>query len=101
MPVDWSKYPQNWKDIARRIKDEAGWRCQKCDLICRLPGEEFDTHKRTLTVAHINHVEIDCRDENLVALCPSCHLEYDRQRKFMQRLAKKRIAAANKENLFQ
>ena len=61
---------------------------------CRRAGEVFTTHKLTLTVAHINHVESDCRDENLVALCAGCHLRYDSQRKVMQRLAAKRVAAA-------
>ena len=92
MPVDWTKYPSDWKSIAKRIKTEAGWRCEQCGKQCRRPGEVFDTHKRTLTVAHINHVESDCRNENLVALCPSCHLRYDAARKRLQRLAKKRIS---------
>lgn len=91
MPVDWSKYPDNWNDIAQGIKDDAGWKCEKCGRQCRQPGEDFDTHQRTLTVAHINHVEMDCREENLVALCPKCHLEYDGYRKAMQRLAAKRM----------
>jgi heterodisulfide reductase subunit B len=36
---------------------------------------------------------MDCRPENLVALCPACHLQYDETRKAMQRLAAKRIKA--------
>lgn len=100
MPVDWSKYPTNWKEIAVRIKTQAGWRCEKCKRQCRFPGESFDTHRRTLTVAHINHVEMDCRDENLVALCPKCHLQYDEFRKAMQRLAKKRIESERTKTLF-
>ena len=63
-------------------------------------GEQFDTHKRTLTLAHINHVEMDCRPENLVALCPRCHLAYDQTRKVMQRLAKKRIKSVAESTLF-
>lgn len=100
MPMDRSKYPPNWDEIAQRIKEAAGWRCENCGLQCRFPGDEFDTHKRTLTVAHINHVEMDCRDDNLVALCPRCHLAYDAERKRMQRLAKKRIEQASKLELF-
>jgi len=94
MPMDRAKYPDDWNEIETRIKEQAGWRCEQCCLQCRRPGEPFDTHKRTLTVAHINHVEMDCRDENLVALCPQCHLAYDQTRKVMQRLAKKRITIA-------
>lgn len=33
--------------------------------------------KIILTVAHLNHVEADCRDENLKAMCQRCHLRYD------------------------
>lgn len=101
MPMDRSKYPDDWDEIAVRIKEAAGWKCEKCDRQCRWPGEPFDTHRRTLTVAHINHVESDCRDENLVALCPACHLEYDGYRKALQRLAKKRIKAQKKLTLFE
>lgn len=100
MPIDRSKYPDDWDDIASAVKEAAGWKCEKCGLQCRFPGEEFDTHKRTLTVAHINHVESDCRPENLVALCPKCHLEYDEYRKAMQRLAAKRIKSEKQNLLF-
>ena len=77
MPVDWKKYPENWKEIADRIKAEADYQCEMCGKQCRHPGEPFDTHKRTATVAHCNHDESDCRDENLVCACAPCHLRYD------------------------
>lgn len=64
MPVDWSKYPDDWQEIATNVKNATGWKCQKCGKQCRFPGEEFDTHKRTLTVAHINHIEMDFRPES-------------------------------------
>jgi 5-methylcytosine-specific restriction endonuclease McrA len=93
-------YPDDWDQIAQGIKEAAGWKCEKCGRQCRFPGDKFDTHVRTLTVAHINHVEMDCREENLVALCPKCHLAYDEVRKAMQRLAKKRIKAERGNVLF-
>ena len=77
MPVDWSKYPDNWNEIALAVKIEADWQCEKCGKQCRRPGEPFDTHQRTLTVAHCNHSEMDCRPENLAAMCAPCHLRYD------------------------
>lgn len=77
MPVDWNKYPATWKEIANRIKAEADYQCEMCGKQCRRPGEPFDTHKRTATVAHCNHIESDCRDENLVCACAPCHLRYD------------------------
>lgn len=77
MPMDWSKYPDNWKEIALEIKNEAQWQCELCGKQCRRPGEPFDTHKNTLTVMHCNHIEADCRPENLAAACSPCHLGYD------------------------
>lgn len=77
MPVDWSDYPPDWKEIAHAKKESTGWRCEECGKQCRRPGEPFDTHRRTLTVAHLNHDPMDCRPENLKALCAPCHLRYD------------------------
>lgn len=77
MPMDRSRYPSNWPEIALRVKEEAGWICEKCGKQCRRPGEPFDTHQRTLTVSHKNHKPEDCRRENLQALCAPCHLAYD------------------------
>ena len=78
MPVDWSQYPSNWKEIAMRIKEDAGWICQECGKQCRKPGEPFDTHRRTLTVSHQDHDTKNNTDDNLKALCAPCHLRYDR-----------------------
>lgn len=72
-----NRYPANWKEIAYKVKCDAGWRCTECGMKCREPGEPFDTHKRTLTVHHINHMPEDCRPENLIALCAGCHLRAD------------------------
>lgn len=100
MPMKREKYPPDWEQIAAEVKEAAGWKCEACGKQCRLPGEPFDTHKRTLTVAHINHVESDCRPENLLAACPACHLAYDRERRRWQRLAKRRVARLQRETLF-
>lgn len=79
MPMDKARYPANWKDIALSVKEKAGWKCQGCGAQCRKPGEPFDTQKRTLTVAHLNHTPEDFRPENLKAMCAVCHLRYDAQ----------------------
>lgn len=77
MPMDRKLYPPNWDDIAKKIKEKADWKCQVCGKQCRRPNEPFDTHRRTLTVAHLNHIPADCREENLKAMCAVCHLRYD------------------------
>jgi len=88
--MDRSKYPPDWEKIALRIKEQSSWKCEVCGKQCRKPDETFDTHQRTLTVAHINHVESDCREENLIAACAPCHLVYDAPMKAMRRRVKNR-----------
>ena len=79
MPVDWTKYPEEWPTIALSIKEEADWQCECCGKQCRRPGDDFDTHKRTATVMHCNHIPMDCRPENLACACAPCHLRYDQK----------------------
>lgn len=77
MPMERERYPADWKAIALAVKARADWTCQVCGKRCRRPGEAFDTHARTLTVAHLNHTPEDVREENLMAMCAPCHLRYD------------------------
>lgn len=32
MPMDRSRYPDNWKEIANAVKERAGWKCEKCGV---------------------------------------------------------------------
>lgn len=91
MPMDWSRYPVDWRDVAFAVKDANGWTCAGCGKQCRRPGEPFDTHERTLTVAHWDH---DNEEDNVfvVALCAPCHLRHDAERKGADR-KRKRIRA--------
>lgn len=77
MPMDKKRYPKNWREIALGVKEAAGWKCEECGKQCRKPGEPFDTHKRTLTVHHKDHVPENCDPSNLIALCAPCHLRAD------------------------
>lgn len=61
-------YPDNWKDIASRIKTSAGWRCERC----RHPHEVETGY--VLTVHHLDGNKSNCADWNLAALCQRCHL---------------------------
>lgn len=99
MPMDKSKYPSDWDQIARSVKDAAGWKCEPCGKQCYRPGEKVERTQDVLTVAHINHVESDCRPENLVAACSVCHLRYDHERRRWQRLARNRIKAEERNTL--
>lgn len=62
------EYPDNWPEIAKRIKDTALWRCERCDH----PHDINSGH--VLTVHHLVPDKSLCEDWNLAALCQRCHL---------------------------
>jgi hypothetical protein len=62
-------YPPDWPEIARRIKEAAGWRCERCEH----PHDIASGH--ILTVHHLDGHKGNCEDWNLAALCQRCHLK--------------------------
>jgi 5-methylcytosine-specific restriction endonuclease McrA len=62
-------YPDEWEEIAHRVKEEAGWRCEEC----RHP-DSYETGY-VLTVHHSDGDKTNCSRENLKALCQRCHLK--------------------------
>jgi len=91
VPIDYSKYPQDWKKISAKIRERSGGRCEcygECGLHQTNPGPRrcneqngskalWANGKVILTTAHLNHDPMDCREENLKAMCQRCHLRYD------------------------
>ncbi len=123
MPMDRSRYPDDWEAISKRIRERAHNRCEQCGApnhaniirssvdparylifdwsvggltqdgeVVRLSEipEEFEGKivKVVLTVHHVGttkpdgtpgdrHDKMDCRDENLLALCQRCHFLAD------------------------
>ena len=77
MPADRTRYPADWDVLALAIKEASDWICQDCGMQCRRPGEPFDTHKRTMSVHHIDHDPPNVDPSNLIALCAACHLRRD------------------------
>jgi hypothetical protein len=45
----------------------------------------------------LNHLEMDCRDENLLALCQKCHLAMDQEIHQSRRRTRLRGMKAHKE----
>jgi hypothetical protein len=78
MPMDRSRYPDNWKEIAARVKDEARWRCEDCSLDCHPIShaklDRSERARRTLTVHHQDYNPANNDRSNLIALCSACHL---------------------------
>ena len=71
-------YPPNWKTIAKRIKDDAHWRCERCRRY-----HQPSTHY-TLTVHHLVPDKSLCEAWNLCALCQRCHLSIQARVKMHQ-----------------
>lgn len=63
------QYPANWPELARRVKEDAGWRCENC-------GAEHGPPPNVLTVAHLDNDKGNCELWNLAALCQRCHLSF-------------------------
>lgn len=104
MPMEKGRYPADWKEIALRVKQAAGWRCAACGKKCREPGEKLGTpgragHQYTLTVHHIDHRPENCSRENLVALCAPCHLKADAAHHAETRKRKGRNGDGRKEEV--
>ncbi|MBQ1122610.1 hypothetical protein [Streptomyces sp. B15] len=105
-PENRDRYPKDWPTISRRIRQErAAGRCEcfgECGRgthVGRCPnvngGAAYATGSRVvLTVAHLNHMPEDCRDENLRAMCQGCHLHYDRDHHRETAAATRRAALA-------
>lgn len=115
-PENRARYPADWPEISRAIKDRAGWRCE-CEGECGRPPGHLDAGGRcvnvhgqpaygtgskvVLTTAHLNHQPEDCRPENLKAMCQGCHLHYDRDHHAQTRAATRAaVVAAGQEVLW-
>lgn len=61
-------YPDNWKQIATAVKNDAGWKCEACK-------SKHGPIPNVLTVHHVDFDKSNCRFTNLVALCQRCHLK--------------------------
>lgn len=61
-------YPEDWPEIAQRVKAGAGWKCVRCGH----PHDRDTGH--VLTVHHIDLNPANNAWWNTVALCQRCHL---------------------------
>ena len=97
MPVDWSKYPANWRDIRGAILGRAGDCCEgsprypDCRVKNRMPHPVTGS-KVVLTIGHVDHDTTHNDHDNLKAWCQRCHLTHDAKFHAMNR--KSRLATA-------
>ena len=108
MPIDYRKYPKNWKEIREAVLKRAAYHCEFCGVEDRIwvhrnkkngaiyvrmnnLGRELRDElwaqryvawgapiKVVLTIAHLDH-DVNHNDpKNLMALCQRCHLRWDK-----------------------
>jgi 5-methylcytosine-specific restriction endonuclease McrA len=80
MPMDRSRYPKNWDEIALSVKVGAKWQCQECGLDCdpinhSTMSDRSQRARHTLTVHHQDYNPANNDRSNLIALCSACHLK--------------------------
>lgn len=82
-----SRYPDNWNEIATKLKEKADWKCSHCQMQCIKPNDDVSSltiserRRRTLSVHHANYQPEDNRQENLICLCSGCHLAQHTRRR--------------------
>lgn len=116
MPIDYSKYPKNWKWLSKHIIADAGNRCELCyapngAVIYRDKGDlhpwrmadvlfaDDPDYKCTKVVLTVHHIDCDKQNnvkQNLICLCQRCHLRLDLLRHMQNR---KRKAGALQERM--
>lgn len=82
MPIDYSKYPPNWKtEIRPAILERANNVCEFCGA--ENYSIRHDGVKVILTIAHLDHDEENWNVsyDRLRAFCQRCHLRYDTKEK--------------------
>jgi hypothetical protein len=74
-------YPVDWRSRAQACLEQAGYRCQDCGIqhgSLRVGKHHYNLYFVHLHAAHVNHDPHNPQAE-LRALCPSCHMHYDRR----------------------
>jgi hypothetical protein len=74
-------YPADWKVRAAACLARAGYRCEDCGTphgVLRVGKRSKSAYVVYLHASHVNHDPHNPQAE-LRALCPSCHLKYDRR----------------------
>lgn len=77
-----ARYPADWNAISRRVREDAGNRCEGSPQFPDCRAMNGKPHPVTgsrvvLTVAHLDHQPENCARSNLRAWCQRCHNAYD------------------------
>ena len=90
MPCDYSKYPENWKEIRKEILIRAGNRCELCGAENGKPHWKTGS-KVVLTIAHLDQDRENNAKYNTRALCQRCHNIIDLPYRIKRRKERERM----------
>ncbi len=98
-PENRARYPADWKDISRGLRETRGNRCEGSPAfpLCRaVNGKPHPVtgSRVVLTVAHLDHRPENCDPDNLRVWCQRCHNVYDMPMRRAGMLARRRAGAA-------
>lgn len=62
----------NWETIARQVREREGYRCRDCGISEESLGRQLDVH-HVVPYRAFKSPERANREDNLIAVCPSCH----------------------------
>jgi hypothetical protein len=69
-------YPSSFSnELKLKIRDRDGHSCQKC-------GKTEQKLQKELSIHHIDYNKENCRKENLISLCNSCHSQSNNNRDY-------------------
>ena len=71
----WSNkiYPKYWPACARRARQRAGHKCEKCGQELVSVPAQGEVRWTRLFVHHIDKDPFNCAPDNLVVVCGPCH----------------------------
>lgn len=87
------KYPMNFN---RRLKEYIR---SRYDFKCAICGGDDTNNNKELAVHHINYIRENINEDNLIALCASCHTKTNRNRDYWQQYFKDNYALTNNTNI--
>lgn len=61
------EYVKGWPEISKKVREESGYRCQKCG--------KYRPGKHGLVVHHIDEDKRNNDTSNLIVLCTVCHFK--------------------------
>lgn len=81
-PENRARYPADWPQISRDVRERAGWVCEGSPAYPSCRAAHGQPHPVTgsrvvLTVAHLDHTPENVAWSNLRAWCQRCHNTYD------------------------